>query len=194
MINYFEAAEKTLRARGLLETALGNLERKKERILRYGAPSEYPSADMSKPYTGAKSVNDALADCLELAEVMREIQVTRDKVEEIDDVLEQMDEDDARILRLWYIERKSKDEITEAVCYSSTSSLYDLRNKALRSPLLRRGSYAVYVRRFLTYSHVSKKIRMETCIFPVLSLRRKERSRENLAAVRPTWSSPCAYA
>ena len=103
----------------------------KERILRYGAPSEYPSADMSKPYTGAKSVNDALADCLELAEVMREIQVTRDKVEEIDDVLAQMDEDDARILRLWYIERKSKDEITEAVCYSSTSSLYDLRNKAL---------------------------------------------------------------
>ena len=98
-----------------LETALGNLERKKERILRYGAPSEYPSADMSKPYTGAKSVNDALADCLELAEVMREIQITRDKVEEIDGVLAQMDEDDARILRLWYIERKSKDEITEAV-------------------------------------------------------------------------------
>lgn len=86
---------------------------------------------MPKPYTGAKSVNDALADCLELAEVMREIQVTRDKVEEIDDVLAQMDEDDARILRLWYIERKRKDEITEAVCYSSTSSLYDLRNKAL---------------------------------------------------------------
>ena len=112
MINYFEAAEKTLRARGLLETALGNLERKKERILRYGAPSEYPSADMSKPYTGAKSVNDALADCLELAEVMREIQVTRDKVEEIDDVLAQMDEDDARILRLWYIERKSKEELS----------------------------------------------------------------------------------
>lgn len=29
MINYFEAAEKTLRARGLLEVALGNLERKR---------------------------------------------------------------------------------------------------------------------------------------------------------------------
>ena len=43
MINYFEAAEKTLRARGLLETALGTLERKKERILRYGAPPEYPA-------------------------------------------------------------------------------------------------------------------------------------------------------
>ena len=73
MINYFEAAEKTLRARGLLETALGNLERKKERILRYGAPSEYPSADMSK----------------------------------------------------------SKEEIAEAVCYASPTSIYDQRNKAL---------------------------------------------------------------
>lgn len=58
MINYFEAAEKTLRARGLLETALGNLERKKERILRYGAPyrkmrsffrSRLPKAVSSKP-------------------------------------------------------------------------------------------------------------------------------------------------
>ena len=179
MINYFEAAEKTLRARGLLETALGNLERKKERILRYGAPSEYPSADMSKPYTGAKSVNDALADCLELAEVMREIQVTRDKVEEIDDVLAQMDEADARILRLWYIERKSKEEIAYVHLRPAQQS-----SCALRSPLLRRGGYAVHVRRFLAYSHVLKKRCMETCIFPVLSLRRKERSRET--------SPPCA--
>ena len=39
MINYFEAAEKTLHARGLLAAALGILEGKKERSLRYGAPS-----------------------------------------------------------------------------------------------------------------------------------------------------------
>ena len=64
MINYFEAAEKTLRARGLLEVALGNLERKKERILRYGAPSEYPSADMSKPYTGAKTTRSRTVSSL----------------------------------------------------------------------------------------------------------------------------------
>lgn len=116
MIKYFEAAEKTLRARGIARDGFRQSRAgKRSAFLRYGAPSEYPSADMSKPYTGAKSVNDALADCLELAEVMREIQITRDKVEEIDGVLAQMDEDDARILRLWYIERKSKDEITEAV-------------------------------------------------------------------------------
>lgn len=131
MINYFDAAENTLRARGMLETALGNLERKKERILRYGAPSEYPSADMSKPYTSSKAVNDTLAECVELAEVVREITMTREKIEEIDRVLGQLDGDDARILRLWYIERKSKEEITESVSYSSRTSVYDLRNKAV---------------------------------------------------------------
>ena len=131
MINYFDAAENTLRARGMLETALGNLERKKERILRYGAPSEYPSADMSKPYTSSKAVNDTLTECVELAEVVREITITREKIEEIDRALGQLDGDDARILRLWYIERKSKEEITESVSYSSRTSVYDLRNKAV---------------------------------------------------------------
>ena len=131
MINYFDAAENTLRARGMLETALGNLERKKERILRYGAPSEYPSADMSKPYTSSKVVNDTLTECVELAEVVREITITREKIEEIDRALGQLDGDDARILRLWYIERKSKEEITESVSYSSRTSVYDLRNKAV---------------------------------------------------------------
>lgn len=131
MINYFDAAENTLRARGMLETALSNLERKKERILQYGAPSEYPSADMSKPYTSSKAVNDTLAECVELAEVVREITITREKIEEIDRALGQLDGEDARILRLWYIERKSKEEITESVSYSSRTSVYDLRNKAV---------------------------------------------------------------
>lgn len=144
MINYFEAAENTLCARGLLETALSNLERRKERIIQYGAPSEYPSADMSKPYTSAKTVNNALSECLELAEIMREIKDTRDKIEEIDDVFEQMDADDATVLRLWYVERKSKDEIAEAVSYASDTSVYNARNRAVcRFALLYFGAGAI---------------------------------------------------
>lgn len=185
MINYFEAAENSPRSR-LARDGFRQSRAEKERILRYGAPSEYPSADMSKPYTGAKSVNDALVDCLELAEVMREIQITRDKVEEIDGVLAQMDESDARILRLWYIERKSKDEIAEAVCYASPTSIYDQRNKALvRFALLYFGAGLCRLCEALSrlFSCIEKRC-METCIFPVLSLRRKERSRET--------SPPCA--
>lgn len=131
MINYFDAAENTLRSRGMLETALRNLEKRKERILRHAATSEYPSADMSKPYTSTRAVNDTLAECVELAETMREIRATEEKIEEIDCVLGQLDKEDAEILRLWYIERKSKEEIAERVSYSSRTSVYDLRNKAV---------------------------------------------------------------
>ncbi len=69
MINYFDAAEKTLRSRGVLETALENLERRRERIIAQSGPAGYPSPDFSKPYASVGAVNDALSACLELAEV-----------------------------------------------------------------------------------------------------------------------------
>ena len=72
MINYFDAAENTLRSRSMLEKALKNLMRRQERIMRHNSPSGYPSLDTSKPYTSTKSVNDALTDCIEIAEVARE--------------------------------------------------------------------------------------------------------------------------
>ncbi len=131
MINYFSAAEDTLRARGYLETALKNLERRKERIIAHGGPAGYPSPDFSKPYASTSAVNDTLAECLELAEVAREIADTREKIREIDEVLSQMDEAEREVIRLWYIERKSKEEIAEAVNYASTRSIYDLRNTAV---------------------------------------------------------------
>lgn len=131
MINYFTEAEKTLRARGYLDAALANLERRKDRIISRGGPSEYPAPDFSKPYASTSSINDALSDCLELAEVMREIKETEEERDEIDRVLEQLADDDREIVTLWYIERKSKDEIAAAVNYASATSVYDLRNKAV---------------------------------------------------------------
>lgn len=41
MINYFDAAENTLRSRSMLEKALKNLMRRQERIMRHNAPSGY---------------------------------------------------------------------------------------------------------------------------------------------------------
>lgn len=131
MINYFAAAEDTLRARGSLEAALKNLERRQERIIQHGGPTGYSSPDFSKPYASTSAVNDALTDCVELAEVAREIRVTKAKIQEIDDVLAQLTKEEREIIRLWYIERKSKDEIAQAVNYTSIPSIYDLRNKAV---------------------------------------------------------------
>lgn len=144
MINYFDAAEKTLRSRGALKIALENLERRKERIIRQSGPAGYPSPDFSKPYSSVGAVNDALSACLELAEVAKEIQRTQETIGEIDRVIAQLEPEERDIIRLWYIERKSKEEIAGAVSYSSTRSVYDLRNTAVaRFALLYFGAAAL---------------------------------------------------
>lgn len=131
MINYFAAAERMLRARPALDKALANLERRKGRIILQGCPAGLPSPDLTKPYSSTKDVNDALSDCLEITEITREIYTTRQTINEIDEALAQLERDDERVLRLWYIERASKEEIAETVKYSSTTSIYDIRNRAV---------------------------------------------------------------
>lgn len=144
MINYFDAAEKTLRSRGVLETTLENLERRRARIIAQSGPAGYPSPDFSKPYASVGAVNDALSACLELAEVAREIQRTEEAIAEIDRVIGQLEPEERDIIRLWYIEHKSKEEIAGAVSYASTRSVYDLRNTAVaRFALLYFGAAAL---------------------------------------------------
>ena len=93
--------------------------------------------DFSKPYASTSAVNDTLAECLELAEVVREIKATEEKIQEIDAVISQLGGAERDIIRLWYIEGKSKEEIAAAVNYASTRSIYDLRNSAVAEFALR---------------------------------------------------------
>lgn len=137
MINYFGEAEKTLRSRGYMDAALKNLERRRERIIARSSPAGLPSPDFSKPYASTSAVNDVLAECLELAEVSREIGETTAEIAEVDEILGQLGKEEQEIIRLWYIERKSKEEIAGAINYASLSSVYDLRNKAVAEFALR---------------------------------------------------------
>lgn len=131
MINYFKAAERVLYTRKDLDRALDNLERRKVRIIKSSAPCDYPSIDTSQPYTSSSKCNDALADCLELAEINREIENTKQIIGEIDAVLKQMDPVESDLLREWYILGSSKEEISAKINYSSISTIYELRNKAV---------------------------------------------------------------
>lgn len=131
MINYFKSAERTLSERANLEKALANLERRKDRILRRGAPSDNVLTDYARPYVSGGGANAVLSEMIDLAEIKREIEFTRETIEEIDDVLGQLERTDADLLRAWYIERESKEKIAERINYSSSSTIYDLRNKAV---------------------------------------------------------------
>lgn len=58
-------------------------------------------------------------------------------VELCDAVISQLGGAERDIIRLWYIEGKSKEEIAAAVNYASTRSIYDLRNSAVAEFALR---------------------------------------------------------
>lgn len=133
MINYFKAAERVLSERGNLERAIENLERRRARAISENGPNGLSSIDYSRPYVSASESKDALSACLEVAELTREINQTKETIQEIDRVLDQLDGADASLLRAWYVEREPKEEIAERLSYSSKTSVYDLRNKAVAS-------------------------------------------------------------
>lgn len=128
MINYFKAAERTLSERGNLERALDNLSRRREAAASRGM---IQGGAGTAAYASGGRTNNDLADLLELAELDREIAATRSVIDEIDRVLDQLDKADAALLRAWYIDRKSKDTIAEELSYSSKTSIYDFRNRAV---------------------------------------------------------------
>lgn len=72
-MNYFKAAEQILSSLPDLERAVENLQQRENRIVSRGAPKTPAAIDYTKPFTDAKSVNDALTEMLELTEVRRHI-------------------------------------------------------------------------------------------------------------------------
>lgn len=130
-MNYFKEAEHVLSSRKNLDRSLLNLYRRKERLVDSGAPQGLTGLDPAKPYVTGGAVNDTMTDCLDLMEINKEIKVTEAKIKEIDDVIGQLKEDSKKVLTLWYIDLRTKEEMLGEFHVSSFSTLYDSRNKAI---------------------------------------------------------------
>lgn len=130
-MNYFKAAEQVLSSVPILERALNNLGRRKERIMITNKPAEVGAIDPSKAYINSSRVGDTLSELLELSECVNNIAKTSAKLSEIRAVLEQLPEDKARVLQAWYIEHLSKEKIADMLGYESITSVYNIRNMAV---------------------------------------------------------------
>lgn len=130
-MNYFKAAEQVLSSVPTLKRALENLERRKERLIESGAPREPGAIDYSKPFTDSHFVSDTLNELLELSECTRNIAETRRELNYIDGIIAQLSEEYKKIIVLWYIEKRSKESIMEALYIESLTTVYNLRNRAV---------------------------------------------------------------
>ena len=130
-MNYFKAAEQVLSSVPILERALNNLERRKERIMITNKPAEVGAIAPSKAYVNSSRAGDTLSELLELSECMANSAKTSAKLSEIRAILEQLPKDKARVLQAWYIEHLSKEKIADMMGYESITSVYNIRNMAV---------------------------------------------------------------
>ncbi len=130
-MNYFKAAEQLLSSVPTLKRALENLERRKTQLIESGAPQELGAIDYSKPFTDAHYASDTLNNLLELSECTRNIAETERELSYIDSIIAQLPEEQRKIIVLWYVEKRSKESIMEALYVKSLTTVYDIRNKAV---------------------------------------------------------------
>ncbi len=143
-MNYFKAAEQVLSSVPDLERSLANLEHRKERLLSEGSPRGSAEIDFDKPFVDTRYINKTLTEALSLSECARCIDKTRSDLEEIRAIIEQLPDELRRLVLLWYVEKKPKEEIMQSMEIYSNSTIYAKRNKAVAAfALLYYGSPAL---------------------------------------------------
>lgn len=130
-MNYFKAAEQVLNSVPTLRKALKNLQNREQRLIEQGKPHEPGAIDFNKPFTDSNFVNDTLNELLELAECTQNIVETKRTLEEIDGVFSQLPDEHKKVIVMWYIEKRTKEYIAEALLVESPTTVYNLRNKAV---------------------------------------------------------------
>jgi len=130
-LNYFKEAERVLMSRRNLERSVTNLNRRLAHIVNSGTPRDISGMDYSQPYAKESMVNDTMKDCLEIVEIKKEIATTKEEINLIDEVIDQLSEKSKKVISLWYVSGKTKDEIREALESEGNTTIYSIRNKAI---------------------------------------------------------------
>ncbi|CEP67867.1 RNA polymerase sigma factor, region 3/4 [Moorella glycerini] len=136
-MNYIKEAENYLRYYHDLYKSLENINRQIARLIGRAAPREVTAICFDE--TGIKSgrYDETLNTLFELQKLVECREETQTALSEIDKILEEISREPGcelygQVLRKWYIEKKSKEEIAEELGYSSRQSVYDIKNRAIR--------------------------------------------------------------
>lgn len=136
-MDYIREVEKYLRDYRDLKRSVVNMSREIARLQYRTAPPEDVGAAKPDP-TGVRAddVSNTYNDLFKLQMLVSALAETKDALQKIDEILEEMGSEslygrDQRILELWYVERKKKEDVCEELRFS-VSQLYDIKGKAIR--------------------------------------------------------------
>lgn len=138
-MNYIREAEEVLKSYRALELSIGNIRRNLNHLEDLKGPKGLRAACYDVTGIKGSSKEDDLLDDLFKYSVYNEcLKITIDKIQTIDDILEQItempdtEEFYQKLLRLFYIEKIPVNEILEELGYSHHKSLYKHKEKAIR--------------------------------------------------------------
>lgn len=136
-MDYIRKAENYLRHYRDLKHSVVNMSREIARLQYRTAPSEDVGAAKMDP-TGVRAddVSNTYNDLYRLQTLAASLEETKEALQHIDEILEEMgqwslQERDRRILELWYVENKEKEEICEELKIS-IRHLYREKERSIR--------------------------------------------------------------
>ena len=129
----FEEAEALLYKVVTVEKRLMNYERRLSKAIRRQGPSGISPIDLSKPVVqGSRPEMNLHEVSEEIARLTLAIQEIKDETGDILTTVSQLSAPERRVIELWYFKRARKQDIAESLHYSSVTSIYNLRDKAIQ--------------------------------------------------------------
>lgn len=136
-VNHIQKAEELLWHYEYFLNSIGNLRRRKAHLIAYTAPQGYPSQDFKEDrIKGGGKQYDAYNHLQGIIEVTQEIDRNMENLRMIDSSLKAISQPSGcelygKVLRLWYIERKDKEEIA-AECKKTVRHVYRIKGEAIQ--------------------------------------------------------------
>ena len=131
-MDYFKKAEEKLYSVATLRHRLKNYETAYDREIRRSGPSGIAPIDLSKPVVKSSRAEDNFDSADKIAYYWTKIVQTREEINDITSIAEQLPTELYNVIRLWYFEKKPKEKIMAAIYINSPKTLYAKRRKAVK--------------------------------------------------------------
>lgn len=139
-MDYIREAEKYLINYRGLKYSLNSMNKEINKLKWSGSPQEISAMSLDSMPKGNPVQDDMINIIYKLKCFTDMKESTKERLDEIDLILESLDNEFGnygKVLKLWYVERKPKEEIALELNYSERKSVYNLKDKAIRKFAIR---------------------------------------------------------
>lgn len=127
MIDYFKESEKLLTELPMLKASVENLQKRK--ISLSGIAAEPPQR-LNKTHRAELTKSEEI--WLDYRQTEKQIGYTRIIIEHIEQTLQQLEAEERTVLTFWYVDHVSKEKMLQELHYESLTTLYNIKNRAVR--------------------------------------------------------------